>query len=165
MPEDRKTEGLLLPMSVKVNLTLSVLGRLSRLGLVDSAREASLTGQMMQALQVRPHDPARPAGTLSGGNQQKVLIGRWLIADCGVLLFYDVTRGVDVATKHEIYELIGRLAREGRAILFYSSDAEELAHLAHRVLVMREGRIAAELVPPVTSEDIVASAVKDAHAA
>ena len=73
--------------------------------------------------------------------------------------------GVDVATKHEIYQLVGRLAREGRAILFYSSDAEELAHLAHRVIVMREGRVAAELEPPMTAEEIVSSAVRDTHAA
>ena len=165
VPEDRKTEGLLLPMPVRTNLTLAILGRLSRLGLVDGRREARRTGEMMQALSVRPPDAERPVGTLSGGNQQKVLIGRWLLADCGVLLFYDVTRGVDVATKHEIYELIGRLAREGRAVLLYSSDAEELAHLAHRVLVMREGRIAAELEPPFTSEDIVSAAVREAHAA
>jgi ribose transport system ATP-binding protein len=116
-------------------------------------------------LDVRPPDPARIVGTLSGGNQQKVLIGRWLLAESGILLFYDVTRGVDVATKHEIYELINRLAREGRAILLYSSDAEELAHLAHRVLVMREGRIAGELKPPMTSEDIVSSAVRELDAA
>ena len=120
---------------------------------------------MVKALRVRPPDLARPVGTLSGGNQQKTLIGRWLIADCGVLLFYDVTRGVDIAPKHEIYQLVGRLAREGRAILFYSSDAEELANLAHRVIVMREGRVAAELKPPMTSEEIVSSAVRDKHAA
>ena len=82
-----------------------------------------------------------------------------------MLLFYDVTRGVDIATKHEIYQLVGRLAREGHAILFYSSDAEELSHLAHRVIVMREGRVAAELGPPMTSEEIVSSAVRDTHAA
>ena len=165
VPEDRKTEGLLLPMSVKTNLTLTVLHRLSRFGLVDRRHEARRTAEMVKAMSVRPPDSGRPVGTLSGGNQQKVLIGRWLLADTGVLLFYDVTRGVDVATKHEIYELIGRLAREGRAVLVYSSDAEELAHLSHRVLVMREGRIAAELRPPFTAEDIVSAAVRDADAA
>jgi ribose transport system ATP-binding protein len=165
VPEDRKTEGLLLPMSVKANLTLAVLGRISWLGLVRGGRELEWTREMIQALSVRPPELARPVGTLSGGNQQKVLIGRWLLADCGVLLLYDVTRGVDVATKHEIYQLVGRLAREGRAILFYSSDAEELAHLAHRVIVMREGRVAAELEPPMTAEEIVSSAVRDAYAA
>jgi ribose transport system ATP-binding protein len=165
VPEDRKTEGLLLPMSVKVNLTLSVLRHISWLGLIRGRDEQARTRAMAERLDVRPPDPARIVGTLSGGNQQKVLIGRWLLAESGILLFYDVTRGVDVATKHEIYALINRLANEGRSILFYSSDAEELAHLAHRVLVLREGRIAAELQPPMTSEDIVSSAVREADAA
>ena len=101
-------------------------------------------------------------GQLSGGNQQKVLLGRWLIANSRILLLYDVTRGVDVATKHEIYELIVHLAQEGRAILLYSSDAEELAHLCHRVLVMREGQVAAELPSAgLTAETIVAAAVRE----
>jgi ribose transport system ATP-binding protein len=165
VPEDRKTEGLLLPLPVRTNLTLSVLRRIARLGLVRRTEERRLTDGMIRALDVRPPDPVRPVGTLSGGNQQKVLIGRWLLAETGVLLFYDVTRGVDVATKHEIYALINRLAREGRAIVLYSSDAEELAHLAHRVLVMREGRIAAELHAPMNSEDIVSSAVREIDAA
>jgi ribose transport system ATP-binding protein len=165
VPEDRKTEGLLLPLPVRTNLTLSVLRRIARLGLVRRTEEHRITADMIHALDVRPPDATRPVGTLSGGNQQKVLIGRWLLAETGVLLFYDVTRGVDVATKHEIYALINRLAREGRAIVLYSSDAEELAHLAHRVLVMREGRIAAELKPPMSSEDIVSSAVRDLDAA
>jgi ribose transport system ATP-binding protein len=105
----------------------------------------------------------QPVGALSGGNQQKVLVGRWLLAESRVLLLYDVTRGVDVATKHEICELIARLAAEGKAILFYSSDTEELAHLCHRVLVLRGGRIAAELTPPMLdAESIVAAAMRDA---
>jgi ribose transport system ATP-binding protein len=93
VPEDRKTEGLLLPMTVKANLTLAVLGRISWLGLVRNRREVEWTREMIQALSVRPPELARPVGTLSGGNQQKVLIGRWLLADCCVLLLYDVTRG------------------------------------------------------------------------
>src|SRR6185312_8873428 len=137
----------------------------ARLGLVRRTEEHRITADMIHALDVRPPDATRPVGTLSGGNQQKVLIGRWLLAETGVLLFYDVTRGVDVATKHEIYALINRLAREGRAIVLYSSDAEELAHLAHRVLVMREGQIAAELHAPMNSEDIVSSAVREIDAA
>ena len=76
-----------------------------------------------------------PVGALSGGNQQKVLIGRWLLAEPRVLLLYDVTRGVDVATKHELYELVMQLAASGHAILLYSSDAEELAHLSHLSLI------------------------------
>ena len=162
VPEDRKTEGLLLPMSVKVNLTLPILGRLSTLGLIHAAGERKLAGDMVNQLQIRTPGLNNPVGQLSGGNQQKVLLGRWLIAHSRILLLYDVTRGVDIATKHEIYELMVRLAAEGCALLFYSSDAEELAHLCHRVLVMREGRIAAELPSTgITAEDIVAAAVRE----
>ncbi len=162
VPEDRKTEGLLLPLSVGVNLTLAVLQRISVMGVVRRGRERRLAAEMVGALKIRTPDLGSPVGKLSGGNQQKVLLGRWLLADLRIVLLYDVTRGVDIATKHEIYELMMRLADEGHAVLFYSSDAEELAHLCHRVLVMREGRIAAELeAPDVSAEDIVSAAVRE----
>ena len=162
VPEDRKTEGLLLPMTVRDNLTLAILDRISRLGVVRAGREREMTRQIAQALQIKAPSLLHPAGGLSGGNQQKVLVGRWLLAESRILLLYDVTRGVDIATKHEIYQLMLRLVGEGRAILFYSSDAEELAHLCHRVLVMREGRIAASLArPALSAEAIVAAAVRE----
>ena len=165
VPEDRKSEGLLLSIGVRENLTLSILRRVSRCGVIGKRRELAFCRKMIDGLKVRSAGLGAPVGTLSGGNQQKVLLGRWLLADCQVLLFYDVTRGVDVATKHEIYDLMMRLAGQGKAILFYSSEAEELAHLAHRVLVMREGRIAAELSgEALTAERIVAAAVRDRHA-
>jgi ribose transport system ATP-binding protein len=166
VPEDRKTEGLLLAMPVRDNLTLSILRRLAKIGVLRRALERRLAERMVSSLKVRTPSLANPVGALSGGNQQKVLVGRWLLAESRVLLLYDVTRGVDVATKHEMYELIHRLAAEGRSILLYSSDAEELAHLAHRVLVMREGRITAELsAPGITAEQVVSAAVRDRVAA
>ncbi len=166
VPEDRKTEGLLLAMTVRENLTLSILRRISSAGVLRRSTERRLAQEQAAQLKIRASSLAAPVWSLSGGNQQKVLVGRWLLAEPRILLFYDVTRGVDVATKHEIYELMLRLAAEGRSILFYSSDAEELAHLSHRVLVMREGRIAAELRPPgITAEQIVAAAVRDSLAA
>jgi ribose transport system ATP-binding protein len=166
VPEDRKTEGLLLPMAVRDNLTLAILRRISRLGVVRAREESEMTRRLADALQIKTPSLLNPAGGLSGGNQQKVLVGRWLLAGSRILLFYDVTRGVDIATKHEIYQLMLRLIGEGRAILFYSSDAEELAHLSHRVLVMREGRIAAELAgPALSAEAIVAAAVRESLAA
>ncbi len=164
VPEDRKTEGLLLRMSVRDNATLAILKRLSRLGMRRRALERQLSDDVAARLKVRAAGPDAPVGSLSGGNQQKVLLGRWLLAEPRILLLYDVTRGVDIATKTEIYAFVLRLAAEGRAILFYSSDAEELAHLTHRVLVMREGRIAAELATP-TAEQIVSASVRDAVAA
>jgi ribose transport system ATP-binding protein len=162
VPEDRKTEGLLLAMSVRDNMTLSVLRRITHSGILRPLLERRLALDMAGRLRVRMPGLGAPVGALSGGNQQKVLIGRWLLAEPRVLLLYDVTRGVDVATKHELYELVMQLAGNGHAILLYSSDAEELAHLSHRVLVMREGRIAAEMsAPGVTAEHIVAAAVRD----
>ncbi len=163
VPEDRKTEGLLLPMSVRDNLSLAVLRRVSRAGVLRRGLEQRLAQGEAARLKVRTASLSTRVGALSGGNQQKVLLGRWLLTEPRVLLLYDVTRGVDVATKHEIYELVMRLAAEGRAILFYSSDAEELAHLCHRVLVMREGRVVAELrAPGITAEHVVSAAVRDA---
>jgi len=166
VPEDRKSEGLLLPLSVRDNLTLPILGRLSRLGVIRGAAERRMSRDIIARLGVVTPSAAQPVGALSGGNQQKVLLGRWLLADSRILLLYDVTRGVDVATKHEIYELMARLAGEGRAILFYSSDTEELAHLCHRVLVLRGGRIVAALAPPaLDAEAIVAAAMREAERA
>ncbi len=166
VPEDRKSEGLLLPLSVRDNLTLPILGRLSQFGVIRGAVERRMSRDIISRLAIVTPGPAQPVGTLSGGNQQKVLVGRWLLAESRILLLYDVTRGVDVATKHEIYELMARLAGEGRAILFYSSDTEELAHLCHRVLVLRGGRIAAELAPPaLDAEAIVAAAMREADEA
>ncbi|HWA81424.1 MAG TPA: sugar ABC transporter ATP-binding protein [Acetobacteraceae bacterium] len=166
VPEDRKSEGLLLPLSVRDNLTLPILARLSRLGVIRGAAERRMSREIISRLGVVTPSAAQPVGALSGGNQQKVLLGRWLLADSRILLLYDVTRGVDVATKHEIYELMTRLAGEGRAILFYSSDTEELAHLCHRVLVLRGGRIVATLTPPaLDAEAIVAAAMREAERA
>ena len=166
VPEDRKREGLLLPMAVKDNLTLAVLHWISLLGVVKRGVEGRLTLTTIEELQIRTPSANQPVGALSGGNQQKVLIGRWLLAQSRILLYFDITRGVDIATKHDLYELMLRLVQEGRSILFYSSDTEELARLSHRVLVMREGKIAAELVgPDIDAEAIVAAAVRSVVAA
>jgi ribose transport system ATP-binding protein len=152
-------------MSVRDNLTLPILRRVAASGVLRPAVERSATKGMIDRLHIDARRQGQPVGTLSGGNQQKVLLGRWLLADSHILLLYDVTRGVDVATKQDIYGLILDLAREGRAILFYSSDTEEIAHLCHRVLVMREGRIAEELEGEISSEDIIAASFREeAHA-
>jgi ribose transport system ATP-binding protein len=166
IPQDRKAEGLLLPMTVRENLTLPILRRLATGGVLRPAGERQAADGMIERLHIDVRRPGQPVGTLSGGNQQKVLLGRWLLADSRVLLLYDVTRGVDVATKQDIYALIGKLAADGRAILFYSSDTEEIAHLCHRVLVMREGAVAEEFAgPEISSEDIIgASFHEEAHA-
>jgi ribose transport system ATP-binding protein len=163
VPEDRKTEGLMLPMSVRDNLTLAVLGGVSFYGVLNPTREHAHVRQAVGRLQIQSSRPTiQEVGTLSGGNQQKVLIGRWLLAECDILLLYDITRGVDVGTKHDIYELMTTLIDEGKSLLFYSSETEEMARLCHRVLVMREGRIAAELDGAHTNaEEIVAASLRE----
>ncbi len=163
VPEDRKTEGLMLPMSVRDNLTLAVLGGVAFYGVLNPAREHAHVRQAVRRLQIQSSRPTiQEVGTLSGGNQQKVLIGRWLLAECDILLLYDITRGVDVGTKHDIYELMTTLVDEGKSLLFYSSETEEMARLCHRVLVMREGRIAAELDGADTdAEKIVAASLRE----
>jgi ribose transport system ATP-binding protein len=163
VPEDRKAEGLLLPMSVRDNLTLAILDEVSALGVLRPRAETQRTRQMVERLGIRTTRPSvQEAGTLSGGNQQKVLIGRWLATGADVLLLYDITRGVDAATKRDIYRLMMELAGEGKALLFYSSETEEMAHLCHRVLVMREGALAAELAgPSADAETIVAAALTE----
>jgi ribose transport system ATP-binding protein len=160
IPEDRKTEGLLLPLSVGQNLTLPILGSLTRLGFIRRREEADLISTMINDLSIRVANMDQPVETLSGGNQQKVLIGRWLLTKASILLLYDVTRGVDVATKHDIYSLIKQLSQSRCTVLFYSTDTEEMAHLCQRVLVMREGHIVDEIAgPDIAPESIVAAAI------
>jgi ribose transport system ATP-binding protein len=163
VPEDRKTEGLMLPMSVRDNLTLAVLGRVAFKGVLKRSTEQALVRRAVRRLNIRTSRPSvQEVATLSGGNQQKVLIGRWLLAESDILLLYDITRGVDVGTKHDIYELMMELVAEGKSLLFYSSETEEMARLCHRVLVMREGRIAAELSgSSADAEAIVAASLRE----
>jgi ribose transport system ATP-binding protein len=162
IPQDRKAEGLLLPMTVRDNLTLPILRRIATAGVLRPLAERKASEGVIDRLHIDVRRPGQPVGTLSGGNQQKVLLGRWLLADSHILLLYDVTRGVDVATKQDLYALILEVAAQGRAILFYSSDTEEIAHLCHRVLVLREGAIAQELQgPSVSAEDIIGASFKE----
>ncbi|KAB0652423.1 sugar ABC transporter ATP-binding protein [Burkholderia diffusa] len=141
--EDRKGEGLLLSQSVTSNVSLGQLDRLARGGIVDTTRETALAEQQIDALRIRTHGAAQAVGELSGGNQQKVVIGRWLARDMGVLLFDEPTRGIDVGAKFEIYTLMGALAREGRALVVVSSDLRELMLICDRIGVMSAGRMTA----------------------
>jgi ribose transport system ATP-binding protein len=150
VPEDRKTQGLILPLSVRENVTLPVLPRLSKAGIVNRAAEIKATSGIVQQLSIKTPSMQTLVGHLSGGNQQKVAIGKWLMTEANVYLMYDPTRGIDVATKQEIYQLMRQLASEGASILFFSTDSAELIGLCDRALVMYEGRILREL----SSEDI-----------
>ncbi len=160
IPEDRKTEGLMLPMSVRENLSFAAFDRIGRFGVVDRRREASLVAEMTALLGIRAASPDMPAGALSGGNQQKVVIAKWLMANPRIILLNDPTRGIDVGTKQEIYQLLRRLADAGAAIVFYTTDYSELIGCCDRALVLYDGAIRRELVgDAITERALVASAL------
>jgi len=146
IPEDRKTEGLMLPMSVRDNLSFAALDTLSRWGVVDAAAERAAVERIVRLLAIRTDGTELPAASLSGGNQQKLVIGKWLMIGPRILLLNDPTRGIDVGTKQEMYKLLRELADAGAAILFYSTDYDELVGCCDRVLVMYDGAIERELV-------------------
>ncbi len=140
-PEERKAQALLLDQSVTRNITLAGLGRYSRFGWLDRRREGAEARQLIETLGIRPADPDRPVRTLSGGNQQKAVLARWLVGDRRLLLLDEPTRGVDVGARAELYAVIRRLADTGIGVLLVSSEVPEVLGLADRVLVVREGRI------------------------
>jgi ribose transport system ATP-binding protein len=144
-PEDRKSQGLLLDWSLSKNVTLADLGRFLRGGLIRGRDERSAAAGQLRALGTVPDDADRLARELSGGNQQKVVLSRWLLHECRVLMLDEPTRGVDVGSRTEIYKLIAELAGRGLGVLMVSSEFEELLGIATRILVMREGAIVAEL--------------------
>jgi ribose transport system ATP-binding protein len=143
-PEERKSQGLLLGESVSRNITLSSLARFARAGFLSRSAEADAARQQVTALDVRPADVDREVRTLSGGNQQKVVLARRLLRACRVLLLDEPTRGVDVGARSEIYALIRGLADRGVAVVVVSSEIPEVLGLADRVLVVGDGRVLAE---------------------
>jgi ribose transport system ATP-binding protein len=166
IPEDRKTEGLLLPMTVAQNLTFAALDRVSRFGLVNRAREASEIERIMRLLQVKSAGPGVPVSSLSGGNQQKVVIGKWMMLAPRIILLNDPTRGIDVGTKHEIYQLLRDLAAAGSAVVLYSTDYDELIGCCDRVMVFYDGAVKSELAgAQITEHALVAAAlnIDDQH--
>ena len=166
VPEDRRNHGLLLTKSVRENLTLSVIPRVTRFGLVSTAKERTLVDEMLRKLQIKAGSPDQWAGTLSGGNQQKVIFGKMLLTQSRILLLYDPTRGIDVGTKGEIFAMMRDLAAQGYAILFYSSDLPEIVNVADRAVVLRNGRLAATLDRDDLSEHrILSEAMAEARAA
>jgi ribose transport system ATP-binding protein len=160
IPEDRKTEGLMLPMSVRDNLSFAAIERFSHFGLIDTKSEKAAIDQMIKVLQIRCDGTDGPVGALSGGNQQKVVIGKWLMTKPRIILLNDPTRGVDVGTKQDFYQRVRWLANEGAAILFYSTDYDELVGCCDRVLVLYDGAVVRILEgAAITERDLVASAL------
>jgi ribose transport system ATP-binding protein len=155
-PEERKSQGLLLEQSVANNVMLASLPAYSRAGFTDRGRELRDSRATLERLDLRPADPRRVMRTLSGGNQQKAVVARWLVRDCKVLLLDEPTRGVDVGARAELYGLIHELAAAGVAVVLVSSEVPEVLGLSDRVLVMREGRLLTEApASELTEADIL----------
>lgn len=158
VPEDRKTEGLMLPMSIADNLLAASYSRVSKGPFIDPVQEQAAVDAAIEKLQIKIGSPQDAVATLSGGNQQKVVIAKWLMTDPEVILLNDPTRGIDVGTKQEIYRLMRQLADEGRAILFYSTDYAELIGCCDRVAIMYDGAIVAELTGDDINEEAIVGA-------
>jgi len=162
LTEDRKEQGLLAGLTVRANITLARLTDLARLGWINMSKERTVAGHYVKALAVRCRSGEQSVGELSGGNQQKVVIAKWLYRDCDILIFDEPTRGIDVGAKFEIYRMLGKLADEGRAIVFVSSDLKELMAVCSRIMVMSAGRVAATFGRGQwTQEKIMAAALSE----
>ncbi|GHH40449.1 sugar ABC transporter ATP-binding protein [Lentzea cavernae] len=164
-PEERKSQGLLLDQAVYRNITVSSMSSFAKFGFLDDRAERARATSLTESLDVRPAGVDRVVRGLSGGNQQKVVLARWLLRECRVLLLDEPTRGVDVGARSEIYELIRALADSGVAVVVVSSDVEEVLGLADRVLVVREGQVVHDGPADEIDESRVLDLVMEGHAA
>lgn len=165
VPEDRKTEGLFLNLSGRENASLPVVDRFTHFGLIDAAAEGVAVEAAFRTVEVDRRALWTSARSFSGGNQQKIAIAKWLVAQSRILLLFDPTRGIDVGTKHELYVMMRHYVESGGSILFHSTEIPELVHLCDRVLVLYDGRLAAELSGErITEPDIMRPALGHAAA-
>lgn len=155
VPEDRKTEALFLKLDGRRNVSLPVIDRFTRFGLIDGRAEIKAVGRVLDTVQVHSRAIYSRVSAFSGGNQQKIAVAKWLLAESRTLLMYDPTRGVDIGTKHDIYLLIRDFAKAGGSVLFYSTEIPELVHLCDRVLVFYDGRIVRELAGDAIAEETI----------
>ena len=155
VPEDRAVAGIFRSLSVESNITAAVLGKIARGGVVRRTAERALARQSVERLRIRLASLRQPIGELSGGNQQKAILARWLLADPQILILDEPTRGIDIGVKAEFYDMIGDLAADGRAILLISSELPELLALSDRVLVMSEGRLTADIPRAAASQEAI----------
>lgn len=161
--EDRKLEGIIPDMSVRENLTLALMPQLTRRGIVDETRSREIVDQFIKRLGIRCSGPEQPIRELSGGNQQKVLLARWLCMNPKLLILDEPTRGIDVGAKAEILSLIRELAGQGLGVLMISSELEEIVEAASRIFVLRDGRTVAELEGDAVNEQSVMAAMAHGH--
>ena len=160
VPEERKTEGLFLKLDGTKNASIPTIDRFTRFGLIDRVKESRAVRRVFRQINVAERAEWMTAESFSGGNQQKISIAKWLLSEARVLLVYDPTRGIDVGTKNEIYQLLRAYAAAGGAVLFYSTEIPELVHLSDRTVVFYAGSIAAELTgADLTEENILAAAL------
>lgn len=163
VPEDRGTQGLVRQMKIRENVSMAVLNTLTKGIFVDSAAENALADQMIKQLSIRAYSREQMVNKLSGGNQQKVVVGKWLASKPKLLIMDEPTRGVDVGAKAEIHRLISELAQQGLGILMISSELPEILGMSDRILVMREGEVVAEYSrAEATQENIAAAMMSDA---
>ncbi len=165
VPEDRAQAGIFRSLSVEHNISAAVPGRIAPAGVIRRALERALAVQSVAKLSIRLATLRQPIGELSGGNQQKAILARWLLTDPQVLILDEPTRGIDIGVKAEFYDMIGQLAADGRAILLISSELPELLALCDRVLVMAEGRLTADLPRGVATQESIMQAAVPRHAA
>lgn len=158
VPEDRKQNGLILGMDVRTNISLTSLKKLERLGWLSESRETALAGKYIQELSIKTSSDRQLAENLSGGNQQKIVLSKWLATNPSILLLDEPTRGIDVNAKNEIYKLILQLAASGMGILMVSSELPEIMAVSDRILVMAEGSLCAEFDNQGLSEDQILKA-------
>ncbi|MFF3641208.1 sugar ABC transporter ATP-binding protein [Streptomyces sp. NPDC002564] len=165
LPEDRKAEGIVPGLSVRENIALAALPRLSRFGLVHEDRIDAIVDTFMKRLRIKASSPHQKVGELSGGNQQKVLLARWLAMHPKVLLLDEPTRGIDIGAKAEVQSLIDELAKDGLGVLLISSDMEELIEGSDRVVVLKDGTVVEELTGTEVTEDRLLRAIAAAPTA
>ncbi|MFD7621026.1 sugar ABC transporter ATP-binding protein [Streptomyces sp. NPDC059802] len=161
LPEDRKAEGIVPGLSVRENIVLAAMPRLSRFGVVSRRKQDRVVDIFMKRLRIKAASPEQKVGELSGGNQQKVLLARWLCLEPKVLLLDEPTRGIDVGAKAEVQSLVDDLAREGLAVLLISCDIEELIEGADRIVVLRGGSVAGELAGDAVTESHLLEVLAD----
>jgi len=160
LPEDRKLEGLVLPFSVRENIVMSSLDKVSKFGFVNTSLEKDIAERQITALSIKTPSQHTKTASLSGGNQQKCIMGRWLEINPDILILDEPTRGIDVGTKYEIYLLIKKIAEEGGSIIMISSELPEVLAMSNRVLTICDGEITGEFDPEVTSAyDIMDAAI------
>ena len=161
LPEDRKQQGLVLGLAVERNVAMSHLRALSRFGIMDRRSERREAQQAIVDLRIRTQGPEQAVVHLSGGNQQKVVLAKWLAAHADIFIFDEPTRGIDVAARHDIYLLMNRLVEQGAGVMMISSDLPEVLGMSDRVLVMRAGAVATELAAADATETAVLQAARD----